>query len=125
MAPLHVTAPGVAVQNARGDEKNVREPVEIASRRGAHLFLAAQSHHAALGTPADRAREVRGRRGARAARQDELLQRRERAVPMFEALFQTLNLRFAEKRMAGNADLAAEVEEIVLHVREELRDFRR
>src|SRR4051812_2091937 len=75
VAPLHVRAAGSAVQAPSRDEEEVRETVEVLARRRAHLVALAELDQRALGAAADGAREVRCRGSARAARQDEFLQR--------------------------------------------------
>src|SRR6185503_15021529 len=78
--PQHIAAPAGAVERAPEHEQQVGEPVQVLSRALAHRFGAAEGHHAALGAPARGAREVRQRGGARAARQDEFLERGQFAV---------------------------------------------
>src|SRR5882762_8409084 len=111
VAPLHVAAPGVAIENPRGDEQQIGQAIQVTARGRADFVLVSERDHAALGAPAHRARKVRERRGARAAWQNELLERRKTCVPGFEPLLQTCDVRIAEQRVAGDAQLAAEVEQ--------------
>jgi hypothetical protein len=61
---------------------------------------------------------VRERGGARAGGEDELLERREVGVEGFGVRLEPRHLRVGHDGMAGNRHLAAEIEEIVLHVDE-------
>src|SRR5207253_8130953 len=80
MAPLHVAAPGVAIENPRGDEQQIGQAIQESARVRADFVFLSERDHAALGAPAHRAREVRAGRGACAAREDELLERRQICV---------------------------------------------
>src|SRR5258708_4452734 len=62
----------------------------------------------------------RGRGGAAAAGQDDLLERRQIGVPGFDRRLEARDLLVADHRVARDADLAAEIEEIVLHVIQQL-----
>ncbi len=116
---------GGAVQAPTGDEEEVREAVQVAPRRLAHLLALAELDQRALGAPADGARKMCRRGRSRAARQDEFLERRQLGVPALDGRFQALDLRLAEDRVARDADFAAQVEEIVLHVAQGLAHLRR
>jgi len=70
----------------------------------------------ALGAPAHRAADVRQRRRAAAAGQDELGQPRQVRVVVGQPRIEPCHLRVLEHRVAGNAQLAAEVEQVVLDV---------
>src|SRR6266480_2106637 len=89
VAPLHVAAPGVAIENARGNEQQIGQAIQVAARVRADFGFLSERNHAALGAPAHRARKVCAGRGACAAREDELLERRQTCVPGFEPLLQT------------------------------------
>src|SRR5512138_1045672 len=114
--PLHVAPAGMAVELPPGDEQQVRQAVQVAARGIAYVLLAAERDEAAFRAPADRAREVRGGRGARAARQDEFLEGREAGVPPLARRFEASDLSVAEHGVARNAHLAAEIEEVVLYL---------
>src|SRR5262245_4052843 len=118
MFPLYVAASGGAVDAPAGYEQQVRKPVQIAPCRLADRLGAAQGHEGALGAPAHRAREVGRSGGAAAAGQDELLERRELAIPFLDRVFQAFYLLVLQKRVPGNGELAAEVEQVVLHLLE-------
>ena len=62
---------------------------------------------------------------AAAARQDELLERRQPFVECVERLLEGKYLCGFDRPVPGNAELAAEVEELVLHRRQELAHARR
>ena len=57
---------------------------------------------------------MRGRGCARAARQDELLERRDARVLRLGQCLEALDVRRGDHRVAGNADFAAEIEQVVL-----------
>lgn len=73
-----------------------------------------QGDHAAFGAPANRAADVRERRGARTAGQDEFLQRRQIGVVMRQQGVQPGNLRLADQCVARNAQFAAQIEQLML-----------
>src|SRR5687767_303737 len=125
MAPLHVADFRGAVQYPAGDEQQVRQAVQVLPRRRAHGLGAPQGHYAALGAPAHRAREVRRRRGARSARQDEFLERLEVFVPLRDLPLEKLDPLGLEHGVAGDAELPAQVEEVVLHLAERGAHFLR
>src|SRR6185369_16913231 len=78
-----------------------------------------------FGAPADGAGKVRARRGARAAGQDELLQGREARVPPLDQRVKARDLGAFQQRVPRDAELAAEVEEVLLHLRESRADVLR
>src|SRR5207237_269161 len=84
-----------------GDEQHVRQAVEISARRLAHLLALAERNHASLRAPADGARKVRERRGARAARENEFLQRRQLGIPLLDRRIEPTDLRVAEHGVVG------------------------
>src|SRR5206468_3404424 len=95
VAPLHVAAPRVAIENPRGDEQQIGQAIQVTARVRADPVFLSERDHAALGAPAHRARKVRERGGARAAWQDELLERRQTCVPGLEPLLETREVRIA------------------------------
>src|SRR5262249_13836336 len=50
-----------------------------------------------------------------AARQDELLEARQLLVELIEIVLEACHLRVAHRSMTGNAELAAKIEQVVLH----------
>src|SRR5690349_890527 len=64
-------------------------------------------------------------RGGTAARQDEILESRQRLVELIEHLFEMLDLFSLDCLRARNAQLAAQIEQVVLDFREAPRDVRR
>ena len=81
---------------------------------------ARQRHHRALGAARDRAADMRERRAARAGRQDELLQPRQRGVVVRERLVEPQHRVGLQQLVAGDRQLAAEVEQLVLDHDEQL-----
>src|SRR5471032_485302 len=61
---------------------------------------------------------MRERGRPRPAWQDELLERRQRRVVLRDPFIDTSKMRLLDHRMTGNAELAAEIEEIVLDGRQ-------
>src|ERR1700733_11989345 len=61
---------------------------------------------------------MRERGCARSTRQDELLERWQSRVVLGDPFIDTSKMRLLDHRMAGNAELAAEIEEIVLNRRQ-------
>ena len=84
-----------------------------------YRLLQSQRHHRALGPAAYGAGMVGEGRGAGAARQDEILERLEILVEGVEFGFQFVDLMTADHLHAGDADLATEIEEVVLDVGEQ------
>ena len=112
----------MAREHAREHEQQVRQAVEVLERLlGATASRARERPGAPFRAPADRAREVAGRGGRAAARQDEFLERRQAVVEVVERLLERLHVRGLDRAMAGDAELAAEVEQLVLHAREAVR----
>src|SRR3954468_13428691 len=90
--PLHVAAAGRAVQAAAGNEKEVGQPIQVASCEVAHRLTPAKGDERALRAPANGPGEMGGGRGPGAAREDELLQRRQGIVPSFQRSLQLRQL---------------------------------
>jgi len=67
---------------------------------------------------------MRERGGPGAARQNKIFQWRQAGVECVERIFEPLAVRFADYRVAGHAQFATEVEEIVLHVAQTGADMR-
>src|SRR5438132_1563277 len=92
-------------------------------RRVGDLFRGRQGDDRALGAPANGAREMREACGARPAREDEFLQRRQHGVELVEQRLEPLNLAFGHRRTARNRDVPAQIEQIVLDVLEDRAYF--
>jgi hypothetical protein len=73
----------------------------------------AQRDDAALGAPAHGAAHMRDRGRARAGRQDEFLQRQRRVV-LLQQRVQPRHVLFLDHLVAGDAQFAAQVEQVVL-----------
>src|SRR3546814_8006212 len=68
------------------------------------------------------ARDVAARRGVDAAGQDEFLQRRQRLVVVVQVLLEAVDVRVLDRRVAGDAQLAAQVEQLVLDGGQQVAD---
>ena len=123
--PQHFAAALMACKHAREHEQQVGEPVQVLERLGCDRRHARKRPGAPLRAPADGTREVAGGSRRAAARQDELLERRQPFIERVERLFERKHLCGIDRAVAGNAKLAAEVEELVLHRRQELAHVRR
>ena len=120
MLPQHFAVAGCAREHAREHEQQVGKPVQVVRRLDAHRFEAAQRDDFALGTAADRTREMAMRRSDATAREDEILQRRQVFVEGVERVFEALDIGRMHHRHAGDAQFAAKVEQIVLHLGQHL-----
>lgn len=120
--PQDIAAAGRPIQRAAEDEHQVGEPVEVLARVFGERFVIAEADDAAFDAAADRADEVRQRRSARAARQNELLERRQRCVEVGDQLFEAQNLGLADGGVAGDGDFSAQVEQVVLYLQQGLAD---
>src|SRR6185369_11339297 len=69
-----------AVEHAGEDEEQVAQPVEVLACFAANGVAAGQRDDRALGAAGDRSADVGKRRAARAGRQDEFLEARQRRV---------------------------------------------
>src|SRR6185437_4436104 len=136
VAPEDLGTALVADEHAGDHEQQVREPVEIfrrlrIERRGVRLGRARgcrvargrglapdQRPETPLGAPADGSCEMTGRRRGSAARQDELLERRQRLVEIVERALEARDVLAGEHASPWNAELAAEIEQVVLDRRE-------
>src|SRR5688572_20488847 len=123
--PLRIAAAGGAVEDAAGHEQKVGEPIEVAARGIADRLAPPERYQRPFRAPAYGARKMGGRGGAAAARKDELLERGELAVPALQRGIERIHLRLAQNRVPRDAELAAEVEKIVLHLFEHRAHFRR
>ena len=104
------------VQGPGEDEQQVGKPVQIDTARRRYVVVRRERHDGALGPPADGTRDVDERGGTGASRQDELLQRREIGVVVLDRALQPVDVRRGDRLVAGNRQLPAEIEEIVLDV---------
>ncbi len=137
MIPIHLGAGGVAraVERARQHEQQIGQAVEVLQQLGAQqrgrLLLAGlrhfagHRHHRPLGAARHGAAHMRLRGRLRAAGQNELGQRRQFGVVVFQRVIKRGHLLGFEQRHAGHRKLAAEIEQIVLHLREQGVDGRR
>ncbi len=91
--------PAARFSDAREHEQEVGEPVQVAARRIADRRARGEVDERALGAAADGARDVRERGRARAARQDEFLERRERRVAALDRRLEPRDVRVAERRV--------------------------
>jgi hypothetical protein len=124
MAPKRLGLPRLAVEQPRRHEQEVGQPVEIRHELRALDGLGlAQRDDAGLGAAADGARDVAAGRGRRAARQDELLQRPEPAVELGNRGLEPLEGLLADTRMRRQAELGADLEQVLLHVSEAVGDL--
>src|SRR5687768_5771082 len=115
VTPEHLAALRVAREHTRNHEQQIGQPVEVARRLGSDAFGAREFPDSSLGPPHDRAREMTGSGSRTTTRQDEVLQRRQRLVEAIERLLEPLDMRVADRAMARDAKLAAEIEQVVLH----------
>ncbi len=92
----------------------VGQAVEVADGLGAHRFPPRQRDGLALGPAHDGARQVAARRRLAAGWQDEILQRRQVLVVGVEPLLQPGDVGSIDSGVAGDAQFAAEVEQLVL-----------
>ena len=123
VVPLDVLHSGSPVEHPCRDEEQVRKPVQVLARGLTHVLLATERHDAPFGSSAHRARQMRRGRGAASSRQDEFLKRCERPVKLLDLLVEKLHALGFEERVAGNAQLAAQVEKILLHADERAADL--
>lgn len=77
---------------------------------------------ASLSPSRDGARKMAGSRRRPAARKDEFLERRERVVERIELALESFDMLGLNQGHAGNTQLAAKIEEVMLHLREAVDD---
>jgi EAL domain-containing protein (putative c-di-GMP-specific phosphodiesterase class I)/GGDEF domain-containing protein len=118
VAPEYLAARFVAREHARQHEEQIREAVQVLERIGSDILDARQRPGAALGAAAHRACHVAGGSCRAAARQNELLERRQGFVEGVELALEPLHIGRRDHAVPRNAELAAEVEQIVLHLGE-------
>ena len=99
-------------------EQQVGEAVEVLARAVVYVFILREGDQTAFGAAAHGAAVVGLRCGARAAGEDEVLERRQRFVPRIQCGFELVDLFAADHAHAGDAHFAAQIEEVVLHVGE-------
>jgi len=119
----------VAGEYSREHEQQIRESVEIASRERAERRLGAleaggEGPYAAFGTPHDGARHVAGGRSGAATWQDEIFEWRQRIVEAVELALESIDLRFTDQLHARDAQLSAQIEQVVLHAGQALAHCR-
>lgn len=105
----------MAVDYPSHHKKQIREPIEVGSELWGHGFAGSQRYHGAFGTAADGAREVSERGATGPARQYEFLEWFERLIESVERSFQTRGVCGCHYAVAGNAEFAAEVKQVVLN----------
>ena len=113
--PQHFALAIGAGQHPGQDEQQVGQPVEVADRFRPHGVVAGQGDRLALGPAHDGAGQVATRGGLASRRQDEVLQRRQIVVVMVQLPLQRLDIVAGDGGMARDAQLAAQVEQLVLH----------
>ena len=124
--PDHFAAPSRARASTRATTNNRSDRrFRYLSVSGETSSAARQRPAAALRAPADRAGHVAGGRRRAAAGQNELLERRQVLVECVQFRFEPVDMRRLDHAMPGNAQLAPEIEQIVLHLGEAARDLRR
>src|SRR6478672_11622880 len=115
--PEHISSFACS-DKTRGDEKMVRQAVEVSDQEGIHRLRLVERNSGALGTADDRAGEVKRGDAGRAAGENEAGQRLQHRVHRVDLRFQPLDLaaydpkralHFARRRGVG-----AEVEQVVL-----------
>ena len=92
VAPEHLAAGFVAREHPRQHEEQIGEAVQVFERIGRDVLDARQRPGAALGAPAHRACHVAGGSSRAAARQNELLERRQRVVEAIELGLEPLDV---------------------------------
>src|SRR5574343_546477 len=116
--PQYVAAATGAVEGAAEDEEQVGETIDVAAGGVGQRFGGVQADHGAFGAPADSAAEVGEGGGAGAAGQDEFLEHRQVGVEGFGLIFKTGDLGVLDDFHARQAELAAEVEQVVLAIKQ-------
>ena len=100
--------------DAGDDKQQIRKSIEVSERVVIDMLAVRQSDDAAFGAAAYGAGDVTGRCGGAAAGQDKFLERGQRGVEGVELRLQTLRGVSGDGAMAGYAQFAAEVEQVVL-----------
>jgi len=124
--PQYFLPPFKPCDDAGDDKQQIRKSIEVSERividafamvhafAMIHAFATRQGDDAAFGAAAYGAGDVAGRCGGAAAGQDKLLERGQRGVEGVELRLQTLRGVSGDGAMAGYAQFAAEVEEVML-----------
>ena len=123
--PVHVVAAVHAVEHARQHEQQVAQTIQVLARRVFQRLGLAQRDNGAFGAARHGAADMRQRRRARAGRQDEFGQARQLGVVGFEGAVEQRDGFGLEQFIARNRQLAAEVEQLVLHFDQQLANARR
>ncbi|KAG1458743.1 hypothetical protein G6F57_014638 [Rhizopus arrhizus] len=100
-------------------EQQVRQPVEVLQCLAAHRLAAGQGDGLALGATDDGARQVAARGSFAPGRQDEFLQHRQAGVVVVQLLFQRRDIGGMDRGVAGDAQLGAQGEQLVLQVHDQ------
>jgi hypothetical protein len=105
----------VSGEHPREDEEQIGQAIQVLECIRRNILAARQRPGAALGAAADGARHVAGGGRRTAARQNELLERRQRVVEAVEFGLEALHVGRRDHAVSRDAELAAQVEQIVLH----------
>src|SRR5215470_9244192 len=114
-APQHVGVAVAAVDHPAQHKQEVGQSVEVLNPIRAELLAGCGRNEAALGASAYGARDMAERRSAAAAGQDEVLERRQLRVVLVEQPLQPRDVRRCDALVAGNGELAAQLEQVVLN----------
>lgn len=118
MPPVHVWRAGGPIEYPRQNKQQVGQAVQILACMAAHGRRRRQSMQIAFRAAAYRAGHVGLGRGTTAAGENELGQRRQRVIVVRNARVQRRHGRLLQQGLPGQAELAAEIEQIVLHERQ-------
>src|SRR6185437_12116396 len=121
VAPEHLAPALVARQYAREDEQQVREPVEVTQYLRVDRLSSRQRPCPALGAPRNGAAQMTGRRSRAPPGENELLQRRQWVVEPVERLLEPFHVRRRNDDVTWNAELGAQIEQLMLHLRQHRR----
>jgi ABC-type hemin transport system substrate-binding protein len=123
--PQHFLSRFVTGEDSCDHEQQIRQPIEVTQRLGRDGFLAGEGPGAPLRAPGDRSGQVAGRRGGAAARQDEFLQWRQVGVEPVQCLLEPRDMGVGDGVVPRNAQLATEVEQVMLDPGEDPSHFGR
>lgn len=115
--PEDVRLTGRVIQNAGEYEEKVGKAVEVMARGGIDRFALTlrERDKRAFGTAADRSGQMGQCCGTAAAWQDEFFQRSKGSIESVELGFEAFNLLCADHAAVWNAQLASQVEKLVLY----------
>jgi hypothetical protein len=121
--PQHVGLTGVAVGHPTEHEHQVGQAVKVNTRGLTDLLRRGQRNQGAFGAAADGARHVRQTGRTATTRKNELLQWWQVAVEVLDQRLEARDLRAGDADAAGDAHLATQVEQVVLHTGEGIADI--